>query len=65
MRNQPGETKGGETGVFHMPINLFKKMFGAFSVGMYQSTWMLSNAVFNGVPDTSKTLATKIANPGP
>jgi hypothetical protein len=41
-----------------MPMEVFKKMFGSFSIAMYQQNWMLSNTAFFPVPEHEKTLAT-------
>ena len=46
-----------------MPLNLFRKMFGSFAVGLYHHTWSLSQTVFQPLQDTQKTLATKVINP--
>lgn len=50
--------------IFHVPINLFKETFGHFAIGMYESSWQLSNTAFVPVPETEKTLVTKLRNPG-
>jgi hypothetical protein len=46
-----------------MPMDVFKKMFGTFSIAMYQPNWLLSNVAFAPVPEHEKTLVTKIVNP--
>ena len=46
-----------------MPLNIFKKMFGSFSIAMYQNNWLLSNAAFFTVPEQEKILITKLVNP--
>lgn len=46
-----------------MPMNVFKKMFGSFSIAMYQQNWLLSNTAFFPVPDNDKVLVTKVINP--
>lgn len=38
--------------VFHMPLNLFRKMFGSFAVGLYQHTWILSQTKFEPLEAT-------------
>jgi hypothetical protein len=46
-----------------MPLNLFRKMFGSFAVGLYQNSWIVSQTKFEPIEVNQKTVATKVLNP--
>lgn len=46
-----GDHHEDKEGIFYMPIGIFKKMFGSFSIAMYQNNWFLSNVAFFTVPE--------------
>ena len=57
-----GDHHEDKEGIFYMPLSVFKKMFGSFSIAMYQNNWILSNVAFFTVPEHEKTLVTKLIN---
>ena len=59
-RKQVGGLTQANEGIFHMPFAEFKDVFGSFAVGMYETTWMLSQAVLY---PKEKTLAIRFVNP--
>ena len=59
-KKQVGSFNYADDGIFHMPFAEFKDVFGSFAIGMYERTWMLSQAVFY---PKEKTLAVRFVNP--